>query len=154
MFDFSTVVREKKSFNKLLNVFKKQFWRPPTVICLIKRAADNLINFQAVVKKRLSKFELLKCCRIFPTAIRQTSHVTRSCSNAAANCVCSRAYSTLLREKGMSVFRTTRLRHLILTESTISTVVVKWSSIQSDITPNSDTRREQLATSLDKNRAM
>ena len=29
---------------------------------LIARAADNLINFQVVVKKRLSKFELLKCC--------------------------------------------------------------------------------------------
>ena len=34
-------------------------------MCLIARAADNLINFQAVVKNELSKFELLKCCRIF-----------------------------------------------------------------------------------------
>ena len=34
-------------------------------MCLIARAADNLINFQAVVKKKLSKFELLKCCRTF-----------------------------------------------------------------------------------------
>ena len=34
-------------------------------MCLIERAADNLINSQAIVKKRLSEFELLKCCRIF-----------------------------------------------------------------------------------------
>ena len=44
-------------------------------------------------------------------------------------------YSTL----GMTIFR-----YLVLTKSTISacTVVVKRSSIQSDINPNSDTRRE------------
>ena len=40
-------------------------------MCLIARAADNLINFQAIVKKRLSKFELLKCYfRVF----HQRSH--------------------------------------------------------------------------------
>ena len=32
---------------------------------LIARAAGNLIIFYAVVKKKFSKFELLKCCRIF-----------------------------------------------------------------------------------------
>ena len=53
-------------------------------MCLIARAADNLIDFQAVAKKKLSKFELLKCCRTF----EQQSHtdfvvpvfmVTKSC---------------------------------------------------------------------------
>ena len=35
-------------------------------MCLIARAEDNLIIFLAVAKKRLSKFNLLKCCcRIF-----------------------------------------------------------------------------------------
>ena len=38
---------------------------PPAVICLMGRAADNLIKIQAVVKKRRSKFKLLGCCRIF-----------------------------------------------------------------------------------------
>ena len=77
---FSTTVRERTSFNELLNFFKKQFRRPPTVICLIKRAADNLINFQAVVKKRLgSEFELLKCCRIF----KQRSDRLRTLQGAA-----------------------------------------------------------------------
>ena len=59
---------EKKSitsFDELIIFKKKQFCSPPTVICLIGRAADNLIQFQAVVKKRLSMFELLRCCRIF-----------------------------------------------------------------------------------------
>ena len=48
-------------------------------MCLIARAADNLINFQAVVKKKLSKFELLKCCRTF----QQRSH-THFVSNQRA----------------------------------------------------------------------
>ena len=67
--NFLTVVGKRTSFDVLLNFFKKQFCRPPTVICLTERAADNLINFQAVVKKRLSKFELLKYCRNFPPAV-------------------------------------------------------------------------------------
>ena len=71
--DFSAAVGKRTSLNELLNFFKKQFWRPPTVICLIERAADNLINFHAVVKKRLSKFELLRCCRISNSGHRQTS---------------------------------------------------------------------------------
>ena len=54
--------RTSQASIELLNFFKH---RPPTAICLIERTADNLINFQALVKKRLSKFELLKCCRIF-----------------------------------------------------------------------------------------
>ena len=63
---FLTAIRKRASQAsiELLNFFKKQFCRLPTVICLIKRAADNLINFQAVVKKRPSKFELVKCCNI------------------------------------------------------------------------------------------
>ena len=44
--------------NELLSFCKKH--RPSTAICLIERAADNLINFQAFVRKKLSKFELLK----------------------------------------------------------------------------------------------
>ena len=42
--------------------------RSPTDICLIERAADNLINFQAVVKKRgfTSFDELLMYCKQFP----------------------------------------------------------------------------------------
>ena len=64
--DFSTAVREKASQAsiELLKFFKH---RPPTAICLIERTADNLINFQAVVKKRLSKFELQRYNRIYIT---------------------------------------------------------------------------------------
>ena len=53
------------SFSELLNIFKKH--RPPTAICLIERAADNLFNFQAVIKKRgfASFDELLKYCGQF-----------------------------------------------------------------------------------------
>ena len=49
--DFSTAVRERASQAsiKLLKFFKH---RPPTAICLIERAADNLIDFQVVVKKK------------------------------------------------------------------------------------------------------
>ena len=86
----SMAVEKRTSFNELLN-FSKQFCRPPTVICLIKRAADNLIIFQAVVKKRLSQFELLKCCRIFPTAVTDRLRKQQG------------AYSTLSREKGCQV---------------------------------------------------
>ena len=60
-----TAVRERASQAsiELLNFLKKQqFCRPPTAICLIERTEDNLINFQVVIKKRLRKFELLKCC--------------------------------------------------------------------------------------------
>ena len=53
------------SFDELIISFKKQFCNLPTVICLIGRAANNLFQFQAVVKKRLSKFELLRCCKSF-----------------------------------------------------------------------------------------
>ena len=64
--DFSTAVRERASqaSTELLKIFKH---RPPTVACLIERAADNLINFQAVVKLRgfISFEELLKYCRQF-----------------------------------------------------------------------------------------
>ena len=95
-------------FNELLNFFKKQFCRPPTVICLIKRAEDNLINFQTVVKKRLSKFGLLKCCcRIFQ-------------QRSQTDLVSNRELTVLFREKEMPIFRTTRLRHLVLTDSTTS----------------------------------
>ena len=50
---FLTAVRERTSVNELLNFFQKQFCSPPTVIGLIKQAADNLINVEAVIKKRL-----------------------------------------------------------------------------------------------------
>ena len=64
--DFSTPVRERASQAsiELLKFFKH---RPPTAVCLIERAADNLFNFQAVVKKRgfTSFDELLKHCRQF-----------------------------------------------------------------------------------------
>ena len=45
------------------------------VISLIKQAEDNLINFQAVAKERLSKFKLLlKCAVKFSnSSYRQTS---------------------------------------------------------------------------------
>ena len=55
-------------------------------MCLIARAADNLIKFQVVVKKSLSKFDLLKyCCRIFQQQL-QTDFVSnrelfKCCSN-------------------------------------------------------------------------
>ena len=53
------------SFNELHIFFKKH--GSTTAICLIERAANNLINFQAVVKKRgfASFNELLKYCRHF-----------------------------------------------------------------------------------------
>ena len=64
--DFSTTARERASqaLIELLKVFKH---RPPTAACLIERVADNLINFQAVVKKRgfTSFDELIKYCRQF-----------------------------------------------------------------------------------------
>ena len=77
MIDFSTAVGKKgiASFDERLNFFKKH--RLPTAnICLIERAADNLINFPTVVKKRLSKFELLKYCRVshFSTAVTDRLH--------------------------------------------------------------------------------
>ena len=52
--DFSAAIRERTSQAsiELLEFFKH---RPPTAICLIERAADNLIHFQAVVKTRDSQ---------------------------------------------------------------------------------------------------
>ena len=55
--EFSPAVRERARFNELLIFSQKH--RSPTAISLIARGADNLINFQAVDKKRLSKLELL-----------------------------------------------------------------------------------------------
>ena len=143
MINSSTTVRERTSFNELLNFFKKQFCRPPMVICLIERAADNLVNFQAVVKKRLSKFELFKCCRIFQQR-SETDFVSNQRVIQVLQRIASAAKLTVLfrEKKGMPFFCTTRLRHLVLTKSTISTVIVKRSSIQSDIDDSSDTRRE------------
>ena len=140
---FHLAVKEKgfASFDELINFFKH---RLPTAACLIERTADNLINFQTAVEKRFSKFKLLKCCVIFQQRSQtdfvsnQRAQVLQRISFSLQNEVLfSRAlpYSTL----GMPIFR-----HLALTESTISacTVVVKRSSIQSDIIPNSETRRE------------
>ena len=59
--DFSTAVRERASQSSIeLLIFFK--YRLPTAACLVERAADNLINFQAVVKKSgfTSLDELLK----------------------------------------------------------------------------------------------
>ena len=49
--EVSTAVRERalQASIELLKVFKH---RPPTAACLIERVAGDLINFQAVVKKR------------------------------------------------------------------------------------------------------
>ena len=81
----------------------------PTAICLIERTADDLINFQAVVKKRLSKFGLLKCCEIFQQrsqkdfvsneelfkCCRKFSFQYKTDYCATELCVCSEAYSNL-----------------------------------------------------------
>ena len=106
------MVREETSFNELLIFFSKQFCRQPTVICLIKRAPGNLINFQVVVKKRLSMFELLKCCcRIFQQRLLtdfvsdQRAQVLQRIFFPLQNeLLCSRAlpYNTLSREKGVN----------------------------------------------------
>ena len=46
MSNASTVVKKGfVSFSELLNIFRKQFYRPPTAISLSKRAAVNLIFF-------------------------------------------------------------------------------------------------------------
>ena len=121
-------------------IFKKH--RSPTAMCLIEQAADNLIDFQAVAKKRLSKFELLNCCRVFQQR-SQTDFVsnrelfkrcefsfqykTNYCTLEL--CVCSGAYSILSRKKRCQfdtsqIFRT----HNVYNHST---VVVKRSSIYS-----------------------
>ena len=111
-------------------------------MCLIARAADNLINFQAVVKKKLSTFELLKYCRIF-----QQQSQTDSVSNQRAVQVLQRIVSAaeltvLFREKKGSQFFVRHVSDIWYSQSSISTVVVKRSNIQSDITSISDTRRE------------
>ena len=60
--DFSNSSRKKGQASiELLKFFKH---RLSTATCLIERAGDNLIIFQVVVKKELSKFELIKCCCI------------------------------------------------------------------------------------------
>ena len=86
------------SFDELINFRKKH--RSPTGMCLIARAADNLINFQAVVKKRLTKFELLECrCRIFQQR-SQTDFVSNQRSIQVLQRIASAAGLTvLLREK-------------------------------------------------------
>ena len=57
--DFPTAVRERASqaSTELLKFFKH---RPLTAACLIERTVDNLINFQAVVKKRLRDYRLFR----------------------------------------------------------------------------------------------
>ena len=71
-----------------------------------------------------------------------------------------RSLPSTLPGKGKSMFLTTYLRYLILTESTISLPIVKRSSIQSDITlPISDTRhnwllREFTETTLPERRTL
>ena len=57
--------KEHRKLRRTTIFFKKKFCNLRSSICLIKRDADNLINFEAVVKNRLSKFKLLKCCKIF-----------------------------------------------------------------------------------------
>ena len=72
-FTWSIAAVEKKdnaNFDELIMFLKKH----RSSMCLIARVADNLINFQAVVKKGLSEFELLKCCcRISNRDHRETS---------------------------------------------------------------------------------
>ena len=111
---------ERKSFNELLKTIQEAVFQP-TAICVIKRAADNLINFQAVVKKRLSKLELPKCCRAFQQQSQayfvsnQRPQVLKRIFFSVQNeLLCSRAlpYSPHSREKGCQFFRTTRFRLL------------------------------------------
>ena len=104
----------RSTFQRTTQFFKKQICGSPTVICLIKRAAGNLINFQAVAKKRLNKFKLLKgCCRTFqqrsPTDFvsNQRAQVLQRTFFLVQNkLLCSKAlpYSTLSREKGCPFF--------------------------------------------------
>ena len=101
---FSTAVGERTSFNELLNFFEKN--RSRTAMCLIVRAADNPINSQAVVKKRLSKFELLKCCcRIFQQRL-QTDFVSNQRAIQVLQRIASAAnlQYTFARKKGCQFF--------------------------------------------------
>ena len=81
-------------------------------MCLIARAADNLINFQAVAKKRLSEFELLKCCCKSFQQRSQTDFVSnRELFKCCSELRLQRSLQYSFASKAMSMFRTTRLRH-------------------------------------------
>ena len=129
------------SFDELILFFKKH--RSPTAMCLIARAASNLGNFQAVFKKWLSKFELFKCfCKIFQHRSQTNFVSNRELFKCSSKLRLQRSLQYSFARKGMPFFCTTRLRHLVLTESTTSLL---WQSsgraFIHDITiPNSDTR--------------
>ena len=139
---FSTAVGERTSFNELLNFFEKN--RSRTAMCLIVRAADNPINSQAVVKKRLSKFELLKCCcRIFQQRL-QTDFVSNQRAIQVLQRIASAAnlQYTFARKRDVNFLYDTSQTFGAHGVYNQSAVVVKRSSIHSDIIPNSDTRHE------------
>ena len=126
------------SFDELIIFLKKHR-------SFIARAAGNLINFQAVVKKRLSEFELLKCCRIFQQR-SQTDFVSNQRAVQVLQKITSAAELTVLfRERKTDAnfsYDTSQTfgTHRVYKQSA---VVVKWSSIQSNITLNSDTSHKQ-----------
>ena len=99
--------KEHRKLRQTNSLFQEAVLQP-TGICLIERAADNLINFQAVVKKRLSKFELLKCCRIFQQRSRtdfvsnkRAQVLQRNFFSVQNELLCSRAlpYTVLFSRK-------------------------------------------------------
>ena len=119
---------------ELLKIFKKQFFRPPTVICLVERTEDNLIHLQAAVKKRLRNFQ----------AIQVRREITFS-YDRLLNCkACSRseAYTVLFVRKGQ--LNSKWLIAVKPTESASwSTMVVKPSKHSERYHPRSNTRRER-----------
>ena len=98
------------SFDEIILFFKKH--RSPTAMCLIARAANNLGNFQAVVKKRLSKFELFKCfCKIFQQRSQTNSVSNRELFKCCSELRLQRSLQYSFARKGMPFFLTTRLGH-------------------------------------------
>ena len=101
--------------------FQEAVYRPPTAICLFRRATANLINFPNTSQTGLVSFnELLKYCREFSFQYNRLLYC-RACGR-------SKAYTVLFARKGKSFFA--RHIHLMLTESTSdqSIVVVERSS--------------------------
>ena len=86
------------SFDELIIFFKKH--RSPTAMCLIARAADNLINFQAFFKKSHSTFDLLEyCCRIFQQQFQTDFVSNRELFKCCSKLRLAAELTVLFREK-------------------------------------------------------
>ena len=105
------------------SILQEVVHRPPTAICLFRRATVNVINFPNSGQTGLVSFnELLRCGREFSFQYNGLLYCRA--------CVRSEAYTVLFARKRKSFFRTTS-QTLILTESTSdqsAVVVVERSS--------------------------